>query len=203
MKGLEGLEYHTEWEIIDRKTRRVILTGKLEFHIIEIPKVKEELLELAKEFKEKWGKEMEEKKKKRDELLDWIHFLQDPLSDYVIEKTKDNEELREAVIKLKEISEDEDMQRIADLREKAILDNNSRQDYAMRKGREEGLKQGIEEGLKQGIEQGIEQGLEQGLQKGKEEIAKKMLEEKMQIEMIIKITGLTEEEINAIKNKYI
>ena len=57
---------------------------------------------------------------------------------------------------------DYEIQRLAELREKAIHDEASALDFATQKGlklgREEGLKQGLAEGLKQGIEQGIEQG---------------------------------------------
>lgn len=179
MKGLEGLEYHTEWKIIDEGTRKVILTDKLEFHIIEIPKVKRKLKYLTSNIGKSEKKEeekMEEKKKERDELLDWVQFLQEPLSEYVLEKTKDNPELKEAVEKLKEISEDEKIQRIAWLREKAILDENSRKDYAERKGREEGMRE------------------------ARLEDAKRMLEKGIDIKTIIEITGLSKEEIEKSNN---
>jgi predicted transposase/invertase (TIGR01784 family) len=56
-------------------------------------------------------------------------------------------------------------------------------------GHMDGEKKGIEKGITQGIEQGIEQGklLE------KQEMAKTMLAEGFDVEMIVKITGLTEE----------
>ena len=36
---LENLPYHTKWKIIEEKDRKVILTDKLEFHIIELSKI--------------------------------------------------------------------------------------------------------------------------------------------------------------------
>ena len=66
---------------------------------------------------------------------------------------------------------------------------------ALKEGREEGLKQGHEEGLKEGIEQGIEQGIERGIEK----TIINMLNESMDIEIISKVTGKTEEEILKIK----
>ena len=61
----------------------------------------------------------------------------------------------------------------------------------------------IEQGLQQGREQGLRQGLQQGLQQGREEeridIAKGMLADGMPVESIAKYTGLTAEEIMALK----
>lgn len=113
IEGLEDLKYHTEWKIMDRETQKVILTDKLELHIIELPKVKVE---------------------EQGELIDWLLFLENPKSERVREKMEENEELKEAVEKLEGMSQDEYMQRIADLREKAILDYNSGMSNAMRKG---------------------------------------------------------------------
>lgn len=146
IKGLEDLKYHTEWKIMDRETQKVILTDKFELRIIELPKVKEE---------------------EQEELIDWLLFLENPQSERVKTKMGENEELKEAVEKLEGMSEDEYMQRIADLREKAILDYNSGMDNALRNG----------------------------IKKGKLETAKKMLEKGIDIDTIIEITGLSKEEI--------
>ncbi len=100
---------------------------------------------------------------------------------------KENEELKEAVEKLEAISEDENMRRVAELREKAIRDEIW--------FKESGRKMGIKEGRKEGLEQGKEQGLEEGKKIKNIENAKKMLEKKIPIETIMEITGLTKEEI--------
>ena len=146
IKGLEDLKYHTEWKIMDKETQKVILTDKFELRIIELPKIKEE---------------------EQEELIDWLLFLENPQSERVKTKMEENEELKEAVEKLQGMSEDDYMQRIADLREKAILDYNSGMDTALRKG----------------------------IKKGKLETAKKMLEKGMDIDTIIEVTGLSKEEI--------
>ena len=124
------------------------MTNKLEIHIIELPKVAND-------------------SESQEELVDWLTFLENPESERVREKMKENEELKEAVEKIHTMSEDEYMQRMADLREKAIRDEKARIDYA----------------------------LEKGEKKAKLEDAKKMLEEKIPLEVIIRVTGLTEEEI--------
>ena len=70
-------------------------------------------------------------------------------------------------------------------------------------GYDKGLKVGHSEGLKEGLEKGQKQGIEKGIEQGKKEnnlsIAKKMLEEKIPLETIIKITNLSKEDIENLK----
>ena len=88
-------------------------------------------------------------------------------------------------------------------------------------GQELGIAQGLEQGLKQGIEQGIEQGLEQGLEQGREQGREQGLEQGREqgrvdalrltaqalkkagvdVEIIIKSTGLTAADISAIEQE--
>ncbi len=157
IENLEELDYHSRWKIMeDKQGKKIILTQKLEIDIIELPKI--------------IGKE-----KEQDNLLDWLYFLENPKSERVTEKMKENENLKEAVKKLDNLSEDEKMQRIADLRQKAIMDEKAI--------------------YEKGLEVGIEKGIMEGSQKEKIEIAKKMLELKIDKETIAKATGLTEQEI--------
>ena len=160
IENLEELDYHSRWKIMeDKQGKKIILTQKLEIDIIELPKI--------------IGKE-----KEQDNLLDWLYFLENPKSERVTEKMKENENLKEAVKKLDNLSEDEKMQRIADLRQKAIMDEKAI--------------------YEKGLEVGIEKGIMEGSQKEKIEIAKKMLELKIDKETIAKATGLTEQEIEKI-----
>ena len=162
IENLEELDYHSRWKIMENKQgKKIILTQKLEIDIIELPKI--------------IGKE-----KEQDNLLDWLYFLENPKSERVTEKMKENENLKEAVKKLDNLSEDEKMQRIADLRQKAIMDEKAI--------------------YEKGLEVGIEKGIMEGSQKEKIEIAKKMLELKIDKETIAKATGLTEQEIEKILN---
>ena len=160
IENLEELDYHSRWKIMeDKQGKKIILTQKLEIDIIELPKI--------------IGKE-----KEQDNLLDWLYFLENPKSERVTEKMKENENLKEAVKKLDNLSEDEKMQRIADLRQKAIMDEKAI--------------------YEKGLEVGIEKGIMEGSQKEKIEIAKKMLELKIDKETIAEATGLTEQEIEKI-----
>ena len=65
---------------------------------------------------------------------------------------------------------------------------------------DEGHDLGYEEGISIGIEQGIEQGISTGLSQGKVEIAKNMLKDNVSIDLISTYTGLTLDEINALKD---
>ena len=152
IKGLEEVEYHSTWKIIETNSvKKLILTDKFELDIIELLKIK--------------GGENE-----KDQLLDWLIFLENPESERVTRKMKENENLKEAVEKLDRISEDEKMQRIIELREKAIRDEHAI--YA----------------------KGVDDGIEKGIMK----IAKSMLKKGMNVSDIIEITGLTKEEIEKL-----
>ncbi|SDH84185.1 conserved hypothetical protein (putative transposase or invertase) [Desulfosporosinus hippei DSM 8344] len=67
-------------------------------------------------------------------------------------------------------------------------------------GMEKGMEKGIEKGIEKGMEKGIEKGIEKGMEKGKLEVAENLLRLGMGIDMIIKATGLSEEEIRKIMN---
>ena len=51
----------------------------------------------------------------------------------------------------------------------------------------------------EGIRKGLELGLEKGTEQSKNEIAKNMLKENMDISLISKLTGLSNEQINKLK----
>jgi len=108
LKETKGTDkYISKYKIMEEKERKVILTDKLEIVIIEMPKIKED---------------------EAGELMDWLMFLKNPNSERVKEKMGTNKELREAKEKLQNISEDEYMQRIAELRQKAIMDEKAIRD---------------------------------------------------------------------------
>ena len=165
IEDFKALEYHSRWKIIEEKYRKQILTEDLEIHIIEMPKIYQI-----------------KKAERKDELIKWIYFLENPESKEVKEYMKENKEIKEAKEKLETMSEDERMQRLAELREKAIMDEKAIERFGIKKGRKEGMIEGIIEGEKQ----------------EKRKIAKKMKEEGMDIETIKRITNLTEEEINTL-----
>lgn len=179
---------HTSWHIKEDEIDGLILTNELEMHIIELPKIRKM-----------------SKNGKKDAIIDWMLFLDNPNNKEVSEIMKTNREIEEAMQKLEEITSDEELMRIIDLRRKAILDENQRRYIAEKERKEaveEAVKEGLERGMKQGIEQGIKKGIEQGIEQGtkneKFRIAKNLISLKYEIDNIVKITGLSKEEIETI-----
>ena len=157
LKEIEN--YHTKWNIREEEKKDIILTDKLEIHIIELAKLKD------KDSKEK--------------LKECCKFIKAPES--VEEATM--KEIKRAKEELDKISQDKKERRLAELREKAIMDEMAIRDS----GYNEGKKYGIEEGLKNGKKiRSIE-------------IAKEMLKENIDLSLVSKITGLSIEELKNIK----
>ena len=143
--------------IIEENERKHILTEDLEFHIIQLSK-----------------KYQLDAKGKEKRLIQWLNFLENPESKEVQGYMKSNENIKEAKEKLDNLSDDRVVRRLAELREKAILDEKEAEYTGYSKGKEDGIKEGINE------------------------IAKKMKEKNKTIEEIIEITGLTQEEIEKL-----
>ena len=114
-------------------------------------------------------------------LEQWLTFIINENLEEI--KMSDNKLIKEAEEKLEALNADKEAQRLAELREKAIRDEAAALDGAFTRGKEQGLAEGLAEGKSNGI-------LENRLQ-----IAKKMLDDNFDIETIIKLTGLTREDI--------
>ena len=183
LKNLPG--YCSKWKIIDDEGRKIILTDLFELYIICLPRLR------------KYSKE----KILKDKLAQWMLFIDDPKSAEVKEIMKSNSDIKQAVQTLEEISDDEEMRRLAELREKAKLDEISWAYNAEQRGIKKGEARGRQEGLRRrsGAKPVVKKlGIQKGAKQKQIEIAKKMLENKMDIETIIKITGLTKEEIEKL-----
>ena len=207
--GLEKLQCHTEWKIIENKTRTKILTDKFEIHIIELEKLKSDTDSIS------------------EKLLNWLSFLQNPKIKRGMKNMDDDENERaieEARQRLIMLSEDPQMQQLAWLREKGIYEENERKREIkeIREGKkeiEEGKKE-IEEGKRE-IETGkreIETGKRE-IETGKKELEaerKEIEKEKQEIneqrrqiiknlfsagmteKQVIEITGYTKEQIEEL-----
>ena len=162
IKKLSKLPTHTKWQILNSKNGKTLLTEDLEIHIIEIPKINK-MLETGK-------------------LKKWIMFLEDPDGEEIKKMAENEEEIKEAIETLEEISSDEQKERIAELRQKYIMDKKSE----------------IKTAVEKGFEQGIEQGIEQGERREKFRTAKKLKEMNIDKEKIKEITDLKIEEIDSL-----
>ena len=127
------------------------LTDMVKYYIIELPK-----------FKKK-------KPKVADLLEKWLYVIGGDRK-MMEECKKENEEIKEAVEQLTQMSADEYERELYEIRERSRLTYNTEMYEARRKGIEE----------------------------GKKEIAKKMKEKGTDIAYIIEITGLTKEEIKEL-----
>lgn len=193
IERFKNLPVHTKWQIRNNENGKIILTEELEIHIIELPKIRK--------------KEVEERLRK------WIIFLNNPGGEEIRKMAEEEKEIKEAMDILEDISSDEERLRIAELREKYIMDRESEMETAreigLEEGRKEGLKQGLEEGRAEGREEGREEGKAEGIKEGQEngvkqatvDIVKKMIEENIDIKLIEKITGLTKGQIEKIKKE--
>ena len=113
-------------------------------------------------------------------LEEWLTFIKNENLEEI--RMIDNKYVKKAEEELEYLTGDEETRRLAYLREKAIRDEMA----AMSKARKEGKAEGKEEGR------------EEGKEEQKNIIAKKMLAKKMDINLIMEITGLTKEEIESL-----
>jgi predicted transposase/invertase (TIGR01784 family) len=163
-------------------------------------------------------------KKTIDELVTdadyWMYFLKHAREDDYINyfgsriKTESDAELQHAHDELVKFSYSKEERANYEYYRKHELDYNSEIYNAIERGKEigeakgkaEGLAEGVEKGKAEGLAEGVEKGKVEGLAEGKAEgakaekinIARELLEESMSIDKIIKITGLTKEEIEKL-----
>ncbi|MGU8283524.1 Rpn family recombination-promoting nuclease/putative transposase [Clostridium perfringens] len=131
-------------------------------------------IELPK-FNEIGNKEYVENVEKMDALEKWLEFLVEPESNIVRQLELSNEEIKLAKSELYRLSMDSKEREQYNMREKAIYDRISALENAEAKGKREGK-------------------LERKL-----EIIRESLSKELEISLISKITGLSEEEILKIK----
>lgn len=154
-------EYVSETVVVLDKHREYEIIKGMKWYFIELPKFR------------KAHPNMDEK------LNQWLAFIDDNDRGKIKMAEKKNKTLEKARKEMTYLTGDEEIRRLAELREKWEMDWNSSMDYSKREGIKEGKKEGIKEGAK-------EKNLEN---------AKKMREEKIPIETIMKITKLNQEEI--------
>lgn len=149
----------TKWQIRDELTGKRVLTEDLEIVILELPKV----IKLYNKYP-------------NNKTYQWLMFLGNPNSKEVGAIMKDNKEIKSIADTLEQVSGDERLRRIAELKEKAMLDDKAALDYATEKG----------------ISKGIEQ--------GKHTLIITMFKNGATIDSLEKLTGLDKKELEAILN---
>ena len=168
------------------KKEQEIATKSLEMIYIELPK-------------------FIKKNPRAESLLDkWLWLLAGREDKIKMGKTS-VKELDKAISIIDEMSADSKEWEMYESRRKAIINYNSSMEYARREGRKEGIaeghKKGIAEGRKEGIAEGQKKGIAEGEKLGREKTAKELLKLKVELETIMKATGLTKEEIEKLKEE--
>ena len=156
-------------------TRHFLFTDKMEFHVIELPKLPPELkddIENEKVFL--WAKFISSEKKEDFDMV----AQKDPYIDSAYQQ-------------LQIISQDKQKRLEYEARQKAILDYNQYMYEAEQRGREQGEKVGREQGEKVGREQGEK---EKGIQ-----IAKNLLSLGLDVNTIMTATGLSLQDIETLQ----
>lgn len=163
-------KFYSKFHIREDETN-VLYTDKMEWHIIELPKVPKK------------------KSENQNQLELWARFFKSEGRDDFEMLSKENEMMKEAYDYLKIISQDKEKRREYEERQKAIRDYNA----FMRQGKEEGR----EEGKKEGIKEGRKEGRKEGEREKAIEIAKNLLDI-LDIQTISQKTGLSIEEVKEI-----
>lgn len=150
-------EYISETVIVLDKHREYEIMKDIKWYFIELPKFR------------KANTDMNEK------LNQWLAFIDDYDKGLIKMAEKKNKTLEKARVEMNYLTGDEEVKRLAELREKWEMDYNSGISYATQKG--------------------IAQGMVQGKKEKAIETAKIMKQDNMPVELIVKFTGLTNEEI--------
>ncbi len=147
-------EIGVKWQIRDEITGKRILTDRLELIIIELPKARRMY-----------------KTNPNNTICQWMLFLDNPNQKEVVQIMKENRDINKAIDELEQVSGNEKLRRIAELKEKYIREEQASIEYAQNEGkRQQSIK-----------------------------IAKNMLKENVNIDFISKITELSIEEIEKLK----
>lgn len=169
MFPLKYEEYIQKSAIVLEKHKEYIITDIVEWYFIELPKFR------------KHHPNMNEK------INQWLAFIDDEDKELVNMAVEKNKVIKNAKTEVDYLTGDAELRRIAELQEKWAWDEKFFKSIAKKEGHEEGMKEGRKEGRKEGKKEAIL------------EIAKNMLNENMSIELISKITHLSEEEIEKLK----
>lgn len=186
-------KFYHHYAIVDTDDGKSRLDG-LEFVFVELPKFKPQNIV---------DKKM---------MVLWLRFLTEiqDQQEQVSSDFTENEELNQALEILQEssftLAELELYDQVWDTvsKERTLLSERTKlaEEKASKKAREKALKEGRAEGMEKGIEQGMQKGMEKGMEQGrraeKVAMAKKAKAAGVPMQMIRKLTGLSEEDIEKV-----
>ncbi len=176
------IEYAHTSHMIHCCQTKTITSDKLEIHFLELPKAFSRV--------------------KEHELETWLRYFGS--NNFETEKdviSMQGDIFKKAVVDYEYFKADKNM--VSEYEKREIYLSGQYQMISLERleARKEGLALGLAEGIQKGLEKGIEQGLEQGANQKAIEIAKRSLKEGLSLEIVSKISGLTEEEVLSINNE--
>ena len=169
MTGQESTAYHHCFRLIDERTG-YRFPDLFEINTLELPKLPTQ--------------------PDGTDLYNWLRMFTAKTEEELTMVAKTSPEISQAVGIIMELSEDEQVRLQAEAREKYRRDEAARRKLARREG--------LQEGLQIGREEGREEGRQEGRQEERLEVAKQLLLDKDSVERVVKVTGLTLEEVRAL-----
>jgi predicted transposase/invertase (TIGR01784 family) len=150
-------------------TRHEVLSDKLDIHFFELTKIAKTI-------------------DKDDRMQLWLQLINAETEEEFDMLTQTGvEPIKKAVYTLYQMSEDERIRELARVREKALHDEAT----LLATARREGLERGIAEGMEKGIAEGRTESLT--------EVARNALKMGFKTDEIVRLTGLTREELERLK----
>ena len=176
-----------------KNLKPVIIIAILDYEFIELPEYVTETVRVAAEHRgyelnnsvKYYYIELSKFRKQNPDMTNplnqWLCFLDMERGDLLEMASKENKNVKKAMENYEVLTGDAEVKRLAEIRLMSKLEEKS----ALLTARDEGIKKGKEEGRKE----------------EKLEIAKNLLKEKIPIEKIAKITGLSEKELKELTSE--
>jgi predicted transposase/invertase (TIGR01784 family) len=164
----ENREFHHNFVKYDKRTN-ITYPDSSEIHVLEVQKAK--------------GAE-------ESPLVNWLRFFAAETTEEFAMIAQTRPAIAEAWGVVQYLSGDEEARRLAEYEEMARRDEADRQKGAYKQGRQEGLQEGLQEGE--------QKGLQKGKLEGKLEVARNLLQEELPIELVVKSTGLSLDEVQRL-----
>ena len=155
----------SETVIVLNQHREYEVIDKMKWYFIELPKFRKQNLNM------------------NEKINQWLAFIDNSDEELVKMAESKNEVLKRARLEMDYLTGDEEIKRLEYLREKWRMDYNSGINWAKKQGEKAGIAKGERKGKKAGIKQ------------AQFEIARELLKNHVAIEIIVKSTGLTKEEV--------
>jgi len=162
-------EYIIETERVITSHKEYRLNNEVKYYYIELDKFRKQNPDMDKAENQ------------------WLAFIDMERSDLLNMAIEKNEEIKNAMNDYEILTGDEEIKRLAEIRQMSELEEHSALYTATENGKKEGIKEGIKEGKKEGIKI------------ANKTIAKKLLKLNMPIEQIAEITKLSIKEIEKLR----